>query len=309
MSIDFPCSQCGKLLRVGDEAAGSQARCPSCGTVQGIPYPSTPVGEGMTGAAQSESPFGPAVDLGSLPPLDPANPYASPMTLAGSEPSYGAGEYWGPRNGPPWERDGASLNSFWATIKSMYSSPQLFFREMRREGGLSAPLLFAMAGAVAGGLATVCYQAGFQAFMFQVVAANQRPGAGAPINPAMSIPVMVVVWLIFIPIGVVMQSFVGSGVNHVCLMIVGGARQAYETTFRVVCYSNGSAALFGLIPICGPYIQGILGLVFTGIGLAYAHETTGGKATLAVLLPVIVCCGAAISLYAAIIGFAIANAR
>jgi hypothetical protein len=308
MSIEFSCSQCGKLLRVGDDAAGKQARCPSCGTVQGIPFQSAPGTESFPNAAHSDNPFGRTGEVASSPPIGPTNPYASPMSLPDVPPTQGAGEYWGPRTGPPWERDGASINSFWATIKLAYSSPQFLFRDMRREGGFAAPLLYAIAGAAIGGVVALCYNIGFQVVMMQVVA-NQPGMAGPQVNPAMSIPILIVIGIIGIPLGAVIQSFVGAGIYHVCLMLLGGARQPYETTFRVVSYSSGSASLLALIPICGPYVQGIVGLVFTGMGLAYAHETTGVKATFAVLLPVIVCCGAAIVLYATIIGLVIANAR
>jgi hypothetical protein len=276
--------------------------------VQGIPYQLGP-DERAAGAARNDPPFGPGGDIGSLPPVDPFNPYASPMALPGPAPAYGASEYWGSRHGPPWEQDGASLSSFWATIKSIYSSPQLFFREMRREGGFVPPLLFALAGAVIGGVATTCYQAGFHVIMLQVLAANQRGMVGLPMNQALPISMLVVIWLIFMPLVVVGFSFVGSGIFHLCLMLVGGAQQAYETTFRAASYSVGSAALFGLLPVCGQHVLWILAVVFTGIGLAYSHETTGGKATLAVLLPVIVCCGAFITFYAVIIGLAVANGR
>jgi phage FluMu protein Com len=311
MSIEFNCSQCGKLLRVGDDAAGKQARCPSCGTVQSIPFPSASGAGNFPAAVPNESPFGRAGEVASPPPIDPTNPYASPMSLPDAPPTQVAGEYWGPRTGPPWERDGASLSSFWATTKLAYSSPQFLFRDMRREGGFAAPLLYAIAGAAIGGVVALCYNIGFQVVMMQVVGnVGNRPGmAGPPMSPAMSIPLLIVIGIIGIPLGAVIQSFVGGGIYHVCLMLLGGARQPYETTFRVVCYASGSASLLALIPICGPYLQGIVSLVFTGMGLAYAHETTGVKATFAVLLPVIVCCGAAIVLYGTIIGLVIANAR
>lgn len=35
--IEFPCSGCGKKLRVGTEAAGKKARCPQCDSVQVVP--------------------------------------------------------------------------------------------------------------------------------------------------------------------------------------------------------------------------------------------------------------------------------
>lgn len=37
MSIETSCYGCGKLLRVADEHAGKQARCPACGSVYAVP--------------------------------------------------------------------------------------------------------------------------------------------------------------------------------------------------------------------------------------------------------------------------------
>ena len=68
MSIEFPCSQCGKLLRVGDDAAGKQARCPSCSAVQSIPV----------STAHPESPFGSIPAPPAMPVGAEVNPYQAP---------------------------------------------------------------------------------------------------------------------------------------------------------------------------------------------------------------------------------------
>jgi DNA-directed RNA polymerase subunit RPC12/RpoP len=90
MAIDFRCVQCGKLLRVGDDAAGRQAQCPQCGSISIVPGPAPaaggvpPVPEQGTGdlpaaAAQpgGGSPFAPG-GLGPFPPADSENPFQSP---------------------------------------------------------------------------------------------------------------------------------------------------------------------------------------------------------------------------------------
>jgi hypothetical protein len=41
MTIETQCSLCGRLLRVGDEHAGKQARCPECGQISVIPLGGT----------------------------------------------------------------------------------------------------------------------------------------------------------------------------------------------------------------------------------------------------------------------------
>lgn len=54
MAIDSLCPTCGKQLRVADEHAGQQARCPSCQTVYTVPQRN--IGMALTLAAPGELP-------------------------------------------------------------------------------------------------------------------------------------------------------------------------------------------------------------------------------------------------------------
>ena len=92
-------------------------------------------------------------------------------------------------------------------------------------------------------------------------------------------------------------TFIGAGILHVCLLITGGEKNGFEATFRVVAYSSGATALFQVLPFCGGIIGGIWALVAQIIGAREMHETTTGKAVVAVLLPLICCCGCAIILF------------
>jgi hypothetical protein len=92
------------------------------------------------------------------------------------------------------------------------------------------------------------------------------------------------------PILVVMGLFIGSAVLHLCLMLVGGANRSFETTFRVACFTTGAANLFSMIPMCGGIITAVYNIVLECIGLSRAHQTTTGKALMAIFLPLIVCC-------------------
>jgi hypothetical protein len=74
-------------------------------------------------------------------------------------------------------------------------------------------------------------------------------------------------------------------------MIVGGANQPFETTFRVLAFTHGSTGVLELIPVCGGLIALVWAIVVNCIGLARAHETDTGRAVLAVFLPLVVCCG------------------
>ena len=43
MAIEFPCCQCGEMMRTPNSAAGKKGKCAHCGTVQPIPRQSQPV--------------------------------------------------------------------------------------------------------------------------------------------------------------------------------------------------------------------------------------------------------------------------
>jgi phage FluMu protein Com len=68
MAIEFRCTQCGKLLRVGDDSAGKRAKCPGCGTVLAIPGGSAPA----PSQAAPPSPFPPAAGAPEPPRTGPA---------------------------------------------------------------------------------------------------------------------------------------------------------------------------------------------------------------------------------------------
>ena len=307
MPIEFRCQQCGKLLRVGDETAGKQGKCPACGAVQLIPAGSAPEKPSPPPAA---SPFGsaPNAPLGGLgPEYQSDNPYAAPPAPMPPPSGHFYDSASGPRSGPPWERDGASVASYFATLKELLGSPSLMFSEMRREGGIGAPLLFGMAGGMAWGAIGLVLQLGIQSLIMGMAAG---PGAGAPppgLAMGMASGVGLVVGLVVLPLGLLLSMFLSSGIYHLMLMMLGAARQPFETTFRVVAYSTGAVSILAAIPLCGGYIQGITQLVYTGIGLCHAHEISGGKAAAAVVLPMVICCGGLIVVYAVVVAAFVAG--
>jgi phage FluMu protein Com len=98
MPIEFRCTQCQNILRVGDEHAGGQARCPKCKAVQQIPLQTDPAGgfssappsapNSASGSMPTESAF-PSVNDQSGPqktpqqtpqPLFPQQPASQPQT-------------------------------------------------------------------------------------------------------------------------------------------------------------------------------------------------------------------------------------
>lgn len=116
------------------------------------------------------------------------------------------------------------------------------------------------------------------------------PGMQATAGQRLFQGIGITILAFFSPFLIILGLFILSGILHVCLMMVKGARNGFEATFRAVAYSY-SANIFLVIPFCGGLLAVVWAVVLYIIGLKEAHETTGGKAAIAVFLPGIVCCG------------------
>ena len=306
MPIEFHCPECNQFLRTPDGTEGKNAKCPKCGALVMVPVAAAPPPPAPVPGPMEENPFAgigdpspgagddnPFAGIGessgpTAPPLDPENPYAPPSLVSDypTGPSSESG-----RDGPPWEREGKSFDTFWRTTKEVFGEPNLMFRRMRRIGGISNPFWFACLGGMVGAFASMIYQLLMQGALVAIMGAGGGGGLG-PEEAGMMMGQSLcfsVLGLVFTPVIIIIALLVGAGITHLMLMIVGGERQPFETTFRVYAYAYGATALFALIPLCGGYLQWIVNLVYVIIGVAAAHETSGGKAALAVLLPTLLC--------------------
>jgi hypothetical protein len=290
MPIEFRCTSCGKLLRTPDDSAGKDAQCPSCGTVVPVPLTSQP----DAGGAPFGEPFG-------QPAADSGNPYQAPAFTV-QPAAYQS--IPGIRSGPPWERDGASFKSFFETVKLGFSFN--LFPDMRREGGLGAPIWFGIAGGMIGVLASMAYQMVLSGA--QIAMLGGEAGGGEIAGALGGLGIGLICVIILAPLGLVLGMFLTAGIYHLMLMMLKGAHFPFETTFRVVAYSSGVCSLLLVIPFCGQYVQGILQIVMVILGLANAQEISGGKATAAVLIPVAVCCVVGVGIVVAVIAAVAASA-
>jgi hypothetical protein len=220
--------------------------------------------------------------LSQFPELGAAAPAAPPAQIG----AVATAEAAAPRSGLPWEhrQERGFFNAFVETLVMVLTKPGEAFAVMKREGGLAGPLIYALIGGCLGGIVSLLFSLGLQSIglftdRHDTFAAMTGMGLGSA------------AFIILVPLFIVIGLFIGSAIVHLCLMIVGGANQSFETTFRVLAFSQGSTGPLQMIPICGGLIAGVWALVCTCIGLARAHETDTGRAVLAVFLPLIVCCG------------------
>jgi DNA-binding HxlR family transcriptional regulator len=169
----------------------------------------------------------------------------------------------------PWEqRESYGVwNAYLQTASNSLFRPAEFFSRLPPEGGFVNPILFAIFSVAVSASIGVLFlsifrKTGITAGFFGIII-----GFGCTfISASMFVPVGLAIW---------------SGLVHGALLIVGGAKQGFETTFRVVGYSN-APQLLSVIPVVGSVAATVYSLILLAIGLRETHEIPTGKSALAV---------------------------
>jgi hypothetical protein len=192
------------------------------------------------------------------------------------------------RSGLPWEnrQQLGLVKAFSDTLIMVLTKPAEAFQRMKTEGGFGDPLIYAVIG---GSLGFIVYCL----FTFAFGSLGMMGNRNNPFAAMFGAWIGLILMIILAPVFIAIAMFIGSAIIHLCLMLVGGAKRSYEATFRVICFASGSAQPLLIIPFCGGMISGVWAIVAECIGLAHAHETDIGRAVLAVVLPVVICCGGA----------------
>ena len=258
MAIEFSCPECSKLLSVPDGSEGRQARCPSCSAVCDVPAAASASADSVPTPGESEPP--------------------APRSTSAFVDNPQTSETDTNRDGPAWERDGKSVGSFVETVKEMFTGPSVFGRHLRRSGGHWAPLGFGMIGSFIGFLMEMAWQ---QVFGHDPV--WDQPEA-VFIFPFLFVCMPLLIAIIF---------YLEAGLVYLLLLMIGGAKQGFEATFRVVAYTTGATSLLAIFPAWNDFVS-VAMVVYTVVSiivLAETQEISRGKAAMAVLIPLVFCFG------------------
>lgn len=248
-------------------------------------------------------PFCPScgADLAAAAPPPPPPPMAAAPPPLPPSGGYGGGGYGGPGQpaggggtGTPWERRGRiGLGSALVeTTQQVYTDTANFFRSMSPTGGIGSPLLYAFIVGYIGLLASTVYEMVTRSMMGpSLLRGLGNDEVMRHLAPFFEFSVIgALANLFFIgPLVMVASLFIGSGITHVVLSLLGGATHGYEATFRTTCYAY-AAMLLNIIPVCGGLLGALAMIVFLIIGLAEVHRTSKAKSAGAVLLPGLLCC-------------------
>lgn len=215
--------------------------------------------------------------------------------------------------GPPWEAEGEGLaKRWWETSFGAIFSPISTFSQMKVTGGFGAPLLYYFLCALLAGLFYGIIQVVIVLVMLGMgMSAEELQAMGLMTTGSLvlSIPITLISAILGAAMGCVFGAFVGGGIVHLCLMLLGAANRGYEGTVRAICYSGGAIQVMALVPVLGWLGAIIWGPVMYVIALKEAHQSESWRVIIAVLLPMLVCCGLVLVLAMAVGGLAAAAAR
>lgn len=177
----------------------------------------------------------------------------------------------------PWEdqeRLGLMVGMI-RTVKDSLFTPEAFFTAMPIRGGYLSPLLYAMIVGTIGAMASSLW--GF-AFENPIMSEAAKTGN------------LTIIGGVLIPLIVFLSIVLWALTLEIALLVVGGANESFEATFRVVCYTS-VGDLFSIIPIVGGLVGMACKLYLTLVGLRAVHRISTGKAAIAIVLPLLVVCG------------------
>ncbi|MGD8377478.1 MAG: YIP1 family protein [Acidobacteriota bacterium] len=221
-----------------------------------------------------------------MPPPPPGGPPSPPSGATPPPPP--------PPDGPPWERE-RSVGGLLQTLKGVLLEPGRTFRDTAPEAGIGWPLLYWLiltaVGTLAGmfwgvisgsaGLAMLEPYARMSPEAAELYEILQGQTAAQGLLYALRVPASLALALLFL--------FIWTAVVHLLLMLVGGTERSFEATFRAIAYAAGSAAIFEVVPACGWFIGLVWSIVVQIIGVKELQRTSSGKATFAVLAPLLLC--------------------
>ncbi len=222
----------------------------------------------------------------------PPPPYPPAPGSSGAEPGPGT------LTPLPWETPGEPFfDAFFETLKLFIIRPAEAFARMRRSGDLGRPILYAILLGWTGVIVSELYNLALRGMTWRLMPGMHQFGEMQRFQSTGLFVALTIFMMVLAPVLVLIGLFIWSGIVHLMLLILGGANAGFDATFRVMSYA-ATAQIAQIVPLCGGLAGGIWALVLEIIGIAEAHRISQGKAALAVLLPLVVCCACLAGIFA-----------
>lgn len=190
----------------------------------------------------------------------------------------------------PWEeRDRLGfVEAMLQTVRLLVFDPAGAFSRLRADGDLTSPMFFGII------VSWVCM---FLSQLWNIALSSTLQSALQDVEgfelffrapSILGLVGMMAIW----PVIFVVTVFIGAGILHLCLMMVGAMGKTelgFEGTLKVYVYATVSWLAL-VIPFAGSFVGTLWHMVLLVIGFAKVHRTGQGRSAVAVLIPAIVCC-------------------
>lgn len=189
-----------------------------------------------------------------------------------------------PREPFPWPPgpDDSVLLAFFTTLKRSALSPTAFFRAMPVRDGLGAPILFYLAVGF-----VVAASSLFWNSISLLISGPEDLTTWQTLGLSASPGLLLLIGFLLSPAYFLIGFFLGAGITHLMLLIVGGAREGFQATGRTLAFAY-SPFILAVVPTIGAFAGTIWATVNAIIGLREAHRTETWRAVVAVLAPLAV---------------------
>ncbi|MBK8010489.1 MAG: YIP1 family protein [Deltaproteobacteria bacterium] len=256
--------RCPKCALVFDALPG-QMSCPSCGAP-------IELNAAHANAAHAE-PSGPS-------------PWEAPASVS-SDDDFSSGA-----DGIPWEVR-PSASSLLETVREVLLRPAALFERAEPDRSMGLALVFGLLLGVTGGVLGLVMQRALASQMLRFlerIAPDLEPLLAPFANAQGSTDQLVS--LIVIPFAVGISLFISAGATHLALIMQGGQRGSFETTFRAMAYAYAPSPL-QVVPLFGSIGVTVWSVFIAVTAIRSLHRVSTGKAVIAVLAPLFLatfCC-------------------
>ncbi|WP_235503203.1 YIP1 family protein [Candidatus Xiphinematobacter sp. Idaho Grape] len=188
---------------------------------------------------------------------------------------------------PLWEKrhEVGILQALFQTIRGILVNPAEVFSKMPTRGDYLSPLLYVITLTVGVGVCTLPYSTLYAAVFRRLV--RSFPGVNTLNMSFFEVDSLslasIAMAITLMPVLATLGSLLRAGFLHLVLYLVGGANKGFESTFRIICYSDATAAIFRLLPFLGILVTFVLDILLLIIGLKKVNQIEGWRAALTVL--------------------------
>ncbi|MEY5011589.1 MAG: hypothetical protein RLZZ253_2728 [Verrucomicrobiota bacterium] len=175
----------------------------------------------------------------------------------------------------PWEHE-RTLGSALSTVGLILRTPASAFARVPQGASPLQSLLFNIIfSTLFGGILILAYRSLAPGWM------PKDPGL-----PPEGLNQMAPQMLLLAPFVVAASAVLQAGFIHLCLSLLGAARNSFQATFIVCNYVSGAAAVFAIVPVLGPALLTAWSAFGLSVGLAVLHDVSWKRTALAVAIPV-----------------------